>query len=50
MGVGYYRNLVQWSRGEYNDANNQEDDFQIIQNSGLPLIAEDHDRLNSNAA
>jgi hypothetical protein len=50
MGVGYYRNLVQWSRGEYNDANNQEDDFQIIQNSGLPLIAEDHDRLNSNAS
>jgi hypothetical protein len=50
MGVGYYRNLVQWSRGEYYDANNKEDDFQIIQKFGLPLIADDHDGLNSNAS
>ncbi|QGQ28433.1 hypothetical protein F1729_07100 [Gimesia maris] len=30
MGVGYYQNLVQWSQGEYTDANNQEDDLSII--------------------
>lgn len=30
MGVGYYDQLTQWSKGEYADANNQEDDlFQI---------------------
>jgi serralysin len=30
MGVGYDRNLVQWSKGEYLSANNQEDDLTII--------------------
>ena len=30
MGVGYYVNLVQWSKGEYTAANNQEDDLAII--------------------
>jgi Domain of unknown function (DUF4114)/Metallo-peptidase family M12B Reprolysin-like/Calx-beta domain len=30
MGVGYYKNLSQWSKGEYTAANNTEDDLQII--------------------
>lgn len=30
MGVGYYSNLVQWSKGEYASANNTEDDLSII--------------------
>jgi hypothetical protein len=30
MGVGYSKNLVQWSRGEYSGANNLEDDLAII--------------------
>ncbi len=30
MGVGYYANVVQWSKGEYNAANNTEDDLAII--------------------
>ena len=30
MGAGYYQNLVQWSKGEYLDANNKEDDLLII--------------------
>lgn len=30
MGVGYYVNLVQFSQGEYLNANNQEDDIKII--------------------
>ena len=30
MGVGYYQNLSQWSKGQYGAANNLEDDLQII--------------------
>jgi len=30
MGVGYYENLTQWSKGEYLNANNDEDDLAII--------------------
>jgi hypothetical protein len=30
MGVGYYQNLVQWSKGEYLAANNTQDDLAII--------------------
>ena len=30
MGVGYSRNVVQWSKGEYPGANNQEDDLAMI--------------------
>jgi hypothetical protein len=33
MGVGYYQNITQWSRGEYASANNQEDDLSIIVNN-----------------
>ncbi len=33
MGVGYYREVVQWSKGEYNAANNKEDDLAIITGS-----------------
>ena len=32
MGAGYYQSLVQWSKGEYSSANNQEDDLAIITN------------------
>jgi len=42
MGVGYYQNLVQWSKGEYNTANNHEDDFVVMGNNGGPLRADDH--------
>ena len=37
MGVGYYQNVVQWSKGEYKDANNPEDDLAVIQSFGAPL-------------
>ena len=30
MGVGYYQNLSQWSKGQYASANNTQDDLQII--------------------
>jgi hypothetical protein len=42
MGVGYYDNTVQWSKGEYQTANNKEDDFVVIGNNGGPLRADDH--------
>lgn len=48
MGVGYYQNLSQWSRGEYPGANNLEDDFTVIRSNGLSFRADDHG--NSSAA
>lgn len=42
MGVGYYQSLVQWSKGEYAGANNVQDDYVVMQSSGLPLRADDH--------
>ena len=42
MGVGYNRPVVQWSRGEYTDANNTvEDDLAIIASNGAPVITDD---------
>ncbi|MBC8552163.1 MAG: PKD domain-containing protein, partial [Candidatus Brocadiales bacterium] len=51
MGVGYYKQLVQWSKGEYANASNTQDDIQIIQNNGALLMADDHgnDQANSTA-
>lgn len=42
MGVGYYRPVVQWSRGDYTDANNAEDDLALIQANGLSYRTDDH--------
>lgn len=42
MGVGYYQPLVQWSKGEYAGANNRQDDYVVMQNTGLPIRADDH--------
>ena len=42
MGVGYFEPLVQWSRGEYADANNTQDDLAVMQSFGLPLRGDDH--------
>ncbi|MEO6495833.1 MAG: M12 family metallo-peptidase [Ilumatobacteraceae bacterium] len=35
MGVGYYRAITQWSKGEYADANNTQDDFVVIAANGV---------------
>ena len=41
MGVGYYKDIVQWSKGEYTNANNTQDDVTVM--SGyIPLTADDH--------
>jgi ELWxxDGT repeat protein len=43
MGVGYNRELVQWSRGEYPGATNTENDLQIITTfNGFGYRADDH--------
>lgn len=42
MGVGYDEPLVQWSSGEYADANNAQDDIAVMQGYGLPLRTDDH--------
>lgn len=42
MGVGYYQNLSQWSRGEYLGANNAQNDLALINTYGLPTRADDH--------
>jgi len=47
MGVGYYANVTQWSRGEYAGANNTQDDLALIA-ARLPYITDD--RGNSVAA
>jgi PKD repeat protein len=48
MGVGYYKNLVQWSKGEYPNANNTQDDLAIV--SGyLPYRADDHGNTMASA-
>jgi hypothetical protein len=42
MGVGYYQQLVQWSKGEYDGATQTQDDLVVIQSNGAPLTADDH--------
>lgn len=48
MGVGYYQNLSQWSKGEYALANNKEDDLAII-NTYVLYRTDDHGNDNSSA-
>lgn len=42
MGVGYNRPITQFSKGEYNGANNLEDDFAVAQTNGGALTIDDH--------
>jgi hypothetical protein len=43
MGVGYYYPVVQWSKGEYLNANNNEDDLAMISTlNGFGYRADDH--------
>lgn len=48
MGNSYYKNVTQWSRGEYSGANNTQDDLAII-SSLLSYRADDHGNLPSSA-
>ena len=42
MGSSRTRAISQFSNGEYNDADNQEDDFAVMGGNGLPLRSDDH--------
>jgi PKD repeat protein len=42
MGVGYYKPITQWSRGEYSLANNLEDDLARMPVYGAPVAVDDH--------
>lgn len=48
MGSGYDAELTQWSKGEYTDANQTQDDIALI-NTKLTAKADDHSDLRSNA-
>jgi len=48
MGVGYYNNVTQWSKGEYSNANNTQDDIAIISNY-LQLSVDDHSNTQAAA-
>ncbi len=48
MGVGYYKNVTQWSKGEYPGATNNQDDLAIIAER-LSLAADDHGDAPSEA-
>jgi len=49
MGVPFGDSMVTWSKGEYPDANNQEDNYQII-NNHVPFRTDDHEDVNLAAA
>lgn len=42
MGVSYYKNLTQWSKGEYSGANNKEDAYAVMSRQGLKPRLDDH--------
>lgn len=48
MGVGYYTNVSQWSKGEYPGATQTQDDIAIIAGK-LTLRPDDHGHLSTNA-
>ncbi len=52
MGVGYYVTVAQWSKGEYLNANNKEDDLAIIASSanGITYITDEAGTSAANAA
>ncbi|RYD42317.1 MAG: hypothetical protein EOP83_32865, partial [Verrucomicrobiaceae bacterium] len=41
MGAPYDKSVRQWSKGDYNDANEHQDDILVIASS-VPLVADDH--------
>lgn len=49
MGVGYYKNLTQWSKGEYLNANNKQDAYLTMSKIGLKPRTDDHGNTISSA-
>ncbi|WP_232735278.1 RICIN domain-containing protein [Flavobacterium sp. 5] len=51
MGAGYYRPVVQWSKGEYNYANNKQDDVETIASAkfGVGYRGDDYGNTTASA-
>ncbi|WP_374089806.1 Ig-like domain-containing protein [Methylomicrobium lacus] len=49
MGASYYKHVTEWSKGEYPDANNTQDDISIIATK-LTFKADDHGNTNDVAS
>jgi len=49
MGVGYYTNVTQWSKGEYPDANNVEQDDLVLISERLQYSTDDHGNNQASA-
>ncbi len=49
MGSSSTRAVSQFSKGEYTGANNQQDDFAVMQSNGLPLRVDDHGNTTTGA-
>lgn len=51
MGVGYYKPIVQWSKGEYDNASTTQNDINIITNTknGFGFRTDDHSNTTNNA-
>ncbi len=42
MGSPFSKEVTQWSKGEYEDANNTQDDLLVMQNYGMAYYADEH--------
>ncbi|GBL30799.1 protease 1 [Opitutia bacterium] len=49
MGVGYYKNVVQWTRGDYPLSNNTQDQVALI-SGRIPRVADEHGSSATTAA
>jgi hypothetical protein len=49
-GTSYYKAISQWSKGEYADANNTQDDFAVMGQNGAAIRAADHGTSLSTAS
>jgi PKD repeat protein len=49
MGVSYYKDVTQWSKGEYPSANNLEDDTAVMLGEGISRRADEHGDSIANA-
>ncbi len=50
MGVGYYRNITQWSKGDYANPSNTQDDLQVMLSYGLAYRTDDYGNNTGNAS
>lgn len=49
MGVGFYQPVTQWSKGDYLQASNNEDDLAVVRSHGVELRADEDDNSEKSA-